>query len=306
VAGLSFKVLVVGASGQIGRRVCRELLERDVAVRGLTHSETGARCLAELGVADIVRADLSDPPSLSRAFAAVDRVMLITRAIQNPRQELHAVDAARDAGVDRIVKLSSEILYYHWDTLRPGSRATPPDMVAALHGPAEDHIRATGIESVMLRPTWFMSLHANPLTAPGFANNQFVWPQASAGLALIHPEDVAAVAVECLVAQSPPESPVHLTGPKELSPGQIAAGFAEATGAPLVPVSPSLDDYEGWLETVAGMPRQASRIVAPYAERRNVPVSDAVERLLGRRAKNLAHYLDDEVRTATQYGRSLA
>jgi uncharacterized protein YbjT (DUF2867 family) len=297
---------VVGASGQIGRRVCRGLLERDVPVRGLAHSESGARCLADIGVADVVRADLSDPPSLRPAFEGVDRVMLITRAIREPRQELNAIDAARDAGVDRIVKLSSEILYYHWDNLSASGRATPTDMVTALHGPAEEHIRGTGIASVMLRPTWFMSLHANPLTAPGFKTGQFVWPQASAGLALIHPDDVAAIALECLVAQSPPESPVHLTGPEELSPDQIAAGFAEATGAPLAAVTPSREDYEAWLETVAGMPRQASHIVAPYAERSDAPVSDAVEQLLGRRARSFAQYLAEEVVTAAPYRRSLA
>jgi uncharacterized protein YbjT (DUF2867 family) len=295
---------VVGASGQIGRRVCRGLLQRDVTVRGLTHSDAGALRLADLGVHDVVRADLSDPGSLSPIFDGVDRVMLVTRAIQQPTQELNAVDAAREADVDRIVKLSSEILYYHWDHLGASGRASPPDMVSALHGPAEERIRDTGIAGVMLRPTWFMSIHANPLAAPGFAHNQFVWPQGSAGLALVHPEDVAAVAVECLLAQSPPESPVRLTGPEELSPDQIAAGFAEATGAPLVAVSPPLKDYEVWLETLAGMPRQASRIVAPYAERPEAPLSDAVEQLLGRQARSFGEYLDDEVATTAQPGRS--
>ncbi len=289
-------VLVIGASGQIGRRVCRELLGRDVAVRAMTHSQDGADRLAALGVADVVEADLSVPASLPPAFDGVHRVMQITRAIRQPRQEIDAVDAARNAGVERIVKLSSEILYYTWDEVGDGGRAEPADMVTALHGPAEDRIRSSGIDHVMLRPTWFMSIDANPLAAPGFTAGQFVWPAGSAGLALVHPDDVAEVAAECLVTERVPDSPLRLTGPAELGPDRIAAGIGEAGGLPVVAVSPSLDEYELWLEGVAGMPRSARRIVEPYAGRGHAPVTDAIEKVLNRPARSFAEYIADRGR----------
>lgn len=289
------KVLVIGASGQIGRRVCRGLLERNIAVRGLTHSRAGADRIAALGAEEVAWADLSDPGSLRPAFHGVDRVMQITRAIQEPRQEINAVDAAHSAGVDRIVKLSSEILYYHWDNVGARGKADPPDMVAALHGPAEDRIWETGVDGVMLRSTWFMNIDANPLVAAGFRQGQFVWPAGSAGLALVHPQDVGDAAVECLVAEHLPPSPVHVTGPEELSPAQIADGFSKASATPVVAASPSFEDYEIWLEKVAGMPRQASRIVEPYVRRRSAPVTNAIEQLLKRPAKTFAEYLAAEV-----------
>ena len=103
------------------------------------------------------------------------------------------------------MKLSSDILYYHWDGAGDSDKANPSDMVTALHGPAEDRLLATGIDTVMLRPTWFMSIDANPIMAAGFSRGQFVWPSGPSGLALVHPNDVAAAAVECLLAETPPE-----------------------------------------------------------------------------------------------------
>lgn len=291
MANERLKVLVIGASGQIGQHVCRGLLERNVAVRGLAHSQAGAGRIAALGVKDVMSADLSDPETLPPVFDGVDRVMLITRAVREPHQELSAIDAAQKAGVDRIVKLSSEILFYHWDDLGEIGKASPPDMVAALHGPAEDRIRDTGIDSVMLRSTWFMSIDANPFAAPGFRNGRFVWPAGHSGLALIHPQDVGEAAVECLLAQDIPVSPVYLTGPEELSPRQIAEGFSKATATPVVTVSPSLEEYADWLETVAVMPRQAIHVLEPYVWRRSTPVTDVIEQLLNRPAKSFAEYL---------------
>lgn len=289
------KVLVIGASGQIGQQVCRGLLARNIAVRGLSHSPAGADRIAALGVQDIVRADLGDPESLAPAFEGVDRVMLITRAVREPHHEIKAVEAGQKAGVNRIVKLSSEILYYHWDDLDGDGKLDPPDMVAALHGPAEDRIRDTGIDGVMLRPTWFMSIDANPFAAEGFGRGEFVWPTGASGLALVHPHDVAAAAVECLLMQDIPPSPLHLTGPEVLTPAQIADGFSSVRGVPVVAVPQSLKGYGDWLESVAGMPRHAATVIEPYAKRENTPVTGTIEQLLGRPAKSFAEYLAEIV-----------
>ena len=289
------KVLVIGASGQIGQQVCRGLLARNASVRGLSHSPAGVDRIAALGVQDIVRADLGDPESLIPAFEGVARVMLITRAVREPHHEINAVEAAQKAGVNRIVKLSSEILYYRWDDLDEDGKLDPPDMVAALHGPAEDRIRETGIDSVMLRPTWFMSIDANPFAAAGFGRDQFVWPEVASGLALVHPQDVAAVAVECLLMQDVPASPLHLTGPEVLTPPQIADGFSSARGVPVTAVAKSVAAYGDWLESVAGMPRHAATVIEPYAEREFTPVTGTIEQLLGRPAKSFAEFLAETV-----------
>jgi hypothetical protein len=46
--------------------------------------------------------------------------------------------------VERIVKLSSEIQYYHWDDFAVAEREQPLDVVSALHEPSKDRIRDAG------------------------------------------------------------------------------------------------------------------------------------------------------------------
>ena len=61
-------ILVVGATGQQGGAVARELLDRGYHVRGLTRNPGSdrAKAVAELG-AEMVCGDLSDRNSLDRA-----------------------------------------------------------------------------------------------------------------------------------------------------------------------------------------------------------------------------------------------
>ncbi|SFO50116.1 Uncharacterized conserved protein YbjT, contains NAD(P)-binding and DUF2867 domains [Pseudonocardia ammonioxydans] len=287
-------ILVIGASGRTGWRICRGLLDRGVPVRGLTHSDDGAGRLSALGVRDVVRADLLDPATLPPAFEGVDHVMLVTRSIGDPTPEINAVGAAVGAGVRRVVKLSSDILYRTWDDVDEHERAQPPNPVAALHGPSEDHIRASGVEHVLLRSTWFAGIDENPLFGPGINAGGLVWPLGSSGLALVHPDDVAETAVHHLLVPEVQEPTLRLTGPREIGAEEIAAGFGALRGSPVEVRPVSFDAYGAWLEAVAGMPRSAARIIEPYAEPPRVPLSDAIERALGRPARTFADYLNEQ------------
>jgi uncharacterized protein YbjT (DUF2867 family) len=96
--------LVVGGTGKVGSVAVRALSDGAVAVRVLTRSPDSARVPAGVEVAG---GNLEDPASLTRAFVGIDRVGLILPL--HPEEErlgLHAVRAAADGGVERIVFLS--------------------------------------------------------------------------------------------------------------------------------------------------------------------------------------------------------
>lgn len=68
------KILVVGATGVLGRAVGRRLREQGCAVRAITRTPARAGEPAALG-AEVMAGDLVDPATLASAFAGMDRVL---------------------------------------------------------------------------------------------------------------------------------------------------------------------------------------------------------------------------------------
>ena len=68
------KILVVGATGALGRPVVQLLRAQGVAVRALNRHPDQAADLAALG-AEVMAGDLADRASLERACAGADRVL---------------------------------------------------------------------------------------------------------------------------------------------------------------------------------------------------------------------------------------
>lgn len=102
-------VLVVGATGQQGGAVARELLRRGHQVHGLTRNPDSrrAQALAAAG-ATMLRGDLDDPASLTAALDGVDGVFLMTSFWEHGydgevRHGRHMIEAAEAAGVRHLV-----------------------------------------------------------------------------------------------------------------------------------------------------------------------------------------------------------
>ena len=109
-------VLVMGATGALGRPVVRRLRERGVAVRAACRHPDRASDLAALG-AEVIGADLTDAASLGRACNGVQRVLCAAHGmLGRGRWVSERVDdaghralfaAARTARVERLVYTSA-------------------------------------------------------------------------------------------------------------------------------------------------------------------------------------------------------
>lgn len=141
------KILVTGATGQLGRLVIQSLLKRVAAgtiIAGVRNPAKAAD-LAALGV-EVRAVDYSNPETLTVAFAGVDRLLLISSSEIGARAEQHrnVVDAAAKAGVS--------LLAY---TSLLGGEASPLPLKAD-HVVTENYIRASSLPFVLLRNGWYL------------------------------------------------------------------------------------------------------------------------------------------------------
>ena len=136
-------MLVTGATGQFGGLVVADLIKRGLAGRlavSVRQTERAAGLKAQ-GV-DVRQGDFDDPASLARAFAGVERLLLVSTTDDNEtriRQHKTAVRAAQEAGVKFIVYTSIA----HADHNPLG--------LAEVHRATEAAIRASGMPYAFLR-----------------------------------------------------------------------------------------------------------------------------------------------------------
>lgn len=192
-------ILVTGATGTIGGHVARLLADRGEPFRAMSRNPAD--------LPNGVQADFTDPASLAAAVAGVDAVFLVTvPPVPSADHDIALVDAARAAGVRKIVKLSAI------GSGEPFDGAT----VGAWHVEAEEAIATSGLAWTVLRPPSFASnfLWYRPMIDTGDPIPNML---GAARQPIVDPRDVAAVAVEALLSTAHEGRRYDLTGPELLT-----------------------------------------------------------------------------------------
>ena len=278
------KVLVTGATGNVGSLVVRELQARDVSVRAFVRDSDGAAGKLGDGV-ELASGDFSDAASVRRALEGVDGVFLACD--NNPRQveyETGMIGAATAAGVRRIVKLSAF-----------GTEIGSPLAFWDWHGRIEKHLRAAGIPAVVLRPSFNMT---NLLGAAEQVRQEgaLFAPAEGASIAMIHPRDVAAVAAVALSTDGHEGQTYVLTGPEAITYEQVAEELSAVAGRHIQFVAVP-DEMARQTLVRAGMPKfAAEQIVALFGILRQgayEQITDTVHALTGRDSRTFAEFARD-------------
>ena len=156
------RVLVVGATGQLGGVIARKLLAGHRSARSRA---TGSLASLRAG-AEIAPVDLRDLPKLTEACRGVEQIVATannnmgegptspTRIDLAGYQNLCA--AARNTGVRRLVYVSYS-----------GVSQDAPVDIFRIKWYIEDAIRRSGVPHVMLRPTAFMDIWIDQILAKG-------------------------------------------------------------------------------------------------------------------------------------------
>jgi NAD(P)H dehydrogenase (quinone) len=145
-------ILITGASGQLGRRVVRNLLERGVAADDIVAGARNPESVADLGVR-AVHLDYTEPASIAAALEGVQKVVLISGSEVGQRFAQHSavIDAAAGAGLEQFVYTSAP-------------RATTSALILAPeHKATEEAIATSGLPATILRNNWYTENYVGAL-----------------------------------------------------------------------------------------------------------------------------------------------
>jgi NAD(P)H dehydrogenase (quinone) len=228
------KIVISGASGQLGSLVVKDLLARGVpAGRLILVSRTPEKLeeFRKLGAATRF-GDFAKPESLSAAYAGGSKLLLISIGFgAGPRPEAHkrAVDAAVAAGIKQIV-------YTSYLAISKGDTAG----LAGDHFQTEEIIKKSGLAWTMLRN----SIYSNGLVqqaAKMLADGKATVSDTDARIGYVTREDCAAAAAAVLSGTGHENRAYDITGPDLVGPREIAAVASAVAGKPieLVPADPN-------------------------------------------------------------------
>jgi len=223
-------ILVIGATGRIGREVVNHLLRAGAPVRALTRQPRMANLPPSV---DVVTGDLTDPPSLDACLQGVRGVFLLWTA---PVGTAAAVTARLASHTSRIVLLTSP-------HQTPHPFFQQPNPMAALHTELERLIAAAGVEFTILRPGIFAS-NALPWWGQMIREGNVVrWPYGAAETAPTDERDIGAVAARVLWQGGHGGADYVVTGPESLSQADQVRLIGESIGRRLTFDEVSPDDF---------------------------------------------------------------
>ena len=212
-------ILVLGATGNIGSQVVKQLAAAGANTRAAVHSISKADGIKGAGVS-LVEIDMNNPATFQAAFEEVEKVFLLTPPFPNMVEiTANLVEAAIKAQVKHIVKQSGL-----------GTGAEPGATLLTWHREGEKMIEASGIPYTFLRPNSFMQNYSNTSARTIKTQSTFSKPMGDAKVSLVDVRDIAAVAVAALTQSGHEGKAYDVTGSEALSNEQIAEILSTVLG----------------------------------------------------------------------------
>jgi NAD(P)H dehydrogenase (quinone) len=249
---LSSRILVTGATGQLGRLVIESLLKKVPAaqITAAVRNSASAAALASRGV-DIRIADYAKPETLTTAFKGIDQVLLISSNALGQRLSQHrnVIDAAKAAGVKRLAYTS----VLHADDSPLG--------LAEEHRQTESAIRASGVPYILLRNGWYTENYAASIPT-ALAHSAFLGSAGEGRISSASRADYADAAAAALTSkQGQPGKVYELAGDEAFTLTQFAAEIAKQSGKSIAYKNLPEADFKAVL-LGAGLPEPVAELLA--------------------------------------------
>jgi len=281
------RILVTGATGNIGRMTIQHLLKRMPAndIVGLARDPDKAADLAARGI-EIRQGDYFDYQGLVRAFKGIDKIMLVSATAFTDRNTQHdnVINAAKQAGAKHIV---------YMPIIHKADSAFSLPQINEEDNFVEDKLKASGLTYTLVRhPPFLENVESY---SGGNALEKGVRTPAGAGKAGYASRDDLAEAHAVVLSQDGHENKTYwLYGEPSVSFAEVAQIFSDISGKQVPFTTVSDQDYIANL-VAAGLPEPAAEFVLTWVHGVNSGEwegkSGDLEKLLGRKPTTPAEFL---------------
>ncbi|PSB43142.1 SDR family oxidoreductase [Chamaesiphon polymorphus] len=215
-------ILIVGATGTLGRQIARRALDEGYQVRCLVRSVRRAAFLKEWG-AELVVGNICNPDTLAPALEGVTAIIDAATARATDSLSIKKVDwdgqvaliqAAVEAKIDRFIFFS--IL---------GAENYPNVPLMEIKRCTELFLKESGLNYTILRPAGFMQGLIGQYAIPTL-EGQPVWMTGESSIAYMDTQDVAKFAVKALSVKETERSSFPIVGNRAWS-GKEIISFCE-------------------------------------------------------------------------------
>lgn len=223
-------ILLVGATGRLGKAVAERLLQQGIPFRAAVRTVAKAKWLAERGV-EVVRMDLESGAGIPAALAGIEQVLSCVHGLLGRSKHsieridvagsARLIDASVEAGVQRFVYVSAL-----------GASPDHPSEFWQAKARTEQHLQASGMQYVILRPSAFMELYAHELigAAVMWRKTVFVLGHGNTRRNMIAVGDVADAVIRAALNDDLIGQTIELGSPGNYSEREVAGIYAAASG----------------------------------------------------------------------------
>jgi uncharacterized protein YbjT (DUF2867 family) len=282
-------IVVFGCTGTVGREVMRQLNVCNCIARGvLRNPERAYPVLIRTQPSNItyVSANLNSKEELKEACIGADALFLLTAT--SPSQvehEINIIDAAKQSGIKRIVKLSAPIV-----------QSQAKVEVSQWHNKIDDYLSQNMDDFCCLRPHSFMqNWERNTFTIQYFG--KIYGALGNAQRNYVDCRDVATVAVNYLLAtEELKQRSVVLAGPQAITNIEMATKLSRVTNSKIEYVDITAEELFSQLTKKAKLPKWLATHIIELDDLANKvpePDSDTITNLILRKPRIMDEYLQE-------------
>jgi uncharacterized protein YbjT (DUF2867 family) len=226
-------ILVVGATGQLGGTIARELLGRGKSVRILARPASAYQPLAERG-AEVALGDLRDPASLAEACRGTELVVTTANSARRSGDDtVEAVDLTGTRNLIEAAAAAGVARFIYTSVLGVTENSPVPFLAAKARN--EAWLRASGMAWTILAPNFFQEWWPAVVVGKPAAMGRpvMIVGEGRRKHAFVSERDVAAFAVAAADGGAAVNRHLPIGGPEALSWRDVTSVYERLLGRPL-------------------------------------------------------------------------